>query len=454
MKKQLIFISLIFSFLFLSCQNNINVDPAKQWPSYRGYFASGILDQANLPEFWDVEKSINIKWTADIPGLGLSSPVIWGDKLFITTAISTDDNTGLKPGIYGDISPVNDTSAHQWKVYCYDTNNGEMLWERTSYIGVPKIKRHPKSTHANCSVATNGEQIIAFFGSEGLYCYDMKGQLLWQKDFGILKSVFFRAESAEWEFSSSPIIYKNVVIIQNDVLENSFVAAFDAKTGKQLWKKERDEYPGWCTPNIYRNGGKDIVVLNGYKHRGGYDFETGEEIWRMSGGGDIQIPTPIIGKDLIYFNSAHGRSSPILAIKKNAKGDITLKKEESSNEFVQWSIPKGGAYMQTMILYDGLLYNCKWNGNIFCYDAITGEEIYKEKLGDVKSFSASPVIADGKLYISDEEGMVYIVQTSRDFKLLASYPLGDICMTSPAITENIIFFRTQKKLIAISQSEE
>ncbi|MDA3905567.1 MAG: PQQ-binding-like beta-propeller repeat protein [Bacteroidales bacterium] len=454
MKKQLIFISLIFSFLFLSCQNNINVDPAKQWPSYRGYFASGILDQANLPEFWDVEKSINIKWTADIPGLGLSSPVIWGDKLFITTAISTDDNTGLKPGIYGDISPVNDTSAHQWKVYCYDKNNGEMLWERTSYIGVPKIKRHPKSTHANCSVATNGEQIIAFFGSEGLYCYDMKGQLLWQKDFGILKSVFFRAESAEWEFSSSPIIYKNVVIIQNDVLENSFVAAFDAKTGKQLWKKERDEYPGWCTPNIYRNGGKDIVVLNGYKHRGGYDFETGEEIWRMSGGGDIQIPTPIIGKDLIYFNSAHGRSSPILAIKKNAKGDITLKKEESSNEFVQWSIPKGGAYMQTMILYDGLLYNCKWNGNIFCYDAITGEEIYKEKLGDVKSFSASPVIADGKLYISDEEGMVYIVQTSRDFKLLASYPLGDICMTSPAITENIIFFRTQKKLIAISQSEE
>jgi outer membrane protein assembly factor BamB len=454
MKKQLIFISLIFSFLFLSCQNNINVDPAKQWPSYRGYFASGVFDNANLPEFWDVEKSINIKWTADIPGLGLSSPVIWGDKLFITTAISTDDNTGLKPGIYGDISPVNDTSAHQWKVYCYDKNNGEMLWERTSYIGVPKIKRHPKSTHANCSVATNGEQIIAFFGSEGLYCYDMKGQLLWQKDFGILKSVFFRAESAEWEFSSSPIIYKNVVIIQNDVLENSFVAAFDAKTGKQLWKKERDEYPGWCTPNIYRNGGKDIVVLNGYKHRGGYDFETGEEIWRMSGGGDIQIPTPIIGKDLIYFNSAHGRSSPILAIKKNAKGDITLKKEESSNEFVQWSIPKGGAYMQTMILYDGLLYNCKWNGNIFCYDAITGEEIYKEKLGDVKSFSASPVIADGKLYISNEEGMVYIVQTSRDFKLLASYPLGDICMTSPAITENIIFFRTQKKLIAVSKSEE
>lgn len=453
MKLKLIFISLILP-LFLFSQNLESIDPAKQWPSYRGYFASGVFDNANLPDYWDVEKSININWTAEIPGLGISSPVIWGNKLFITTAISADDNTGLKPGIYGDISPVDDTSVHEWKVYCYDKNSGELLWERTSYIGVPKIKRHPKSTHANCSVATDGEQVVAFFGSEGLYCYDMNGELLWKKDFGILKSVFFRAESAEWEFSSSPIIHKGVVIIQNDVLENSFVAAFDAKTGRQLWKKERDEYPGWCTPTIYYNGEQAIVALNGYKHRGGYDFETGEEIWRMSGGGDIQIPTPIIGEDLIYFNSAHGKDSPILAIKKTAKGDITLNKDENSNEFIQWSIPKGGAYMQTMILYEGLLYNCKWNGNVFCYDALSGEEIYKEKLGDVKSFSTSPVIADGKMYISDEDGMVYVVQTGREFKLLASYPLGDICMTSPAITENILFFRTQKKLIAISKSEE
>lgn len=453
MKLKLLFISLIFSFLFFSCQNKKTIDLTKQWPMYRGYFASGIFDDANLPDFWDVENSVNIKWTADLPGLGLSSPVIWGDKLFITTAISKNDSTGLKPGIYGSIAPVNDTSEHQWKIYCYDKNNGKLLWARTSYTGIPKIKRHPKSTHANCTVATNGEQVVAFFGSEGLYAYDMNGELLWQKDFGILKSVFFRAESAEWEYSSSPIIHKGVVIIQNDVLENSFVAAFDALTGKELWKKDRDEYPGWCTPNIYYNGEQAIIALNGYKHRGGYDFESGEEIWRMSGGGDIQIPTPIIGEDLIYFNSAHGKSSPILAIDKNAKGDITLSEGESTNEYVKWSIPKGGSYMQSLILYEGLLYNCKWNGNVFCYDAITGEEIYKEKLGKVKSFSASPVIADGKLYIPDEEGMVYVVQTGRAFKLLGSYPLDDICMTSPAITENIIYFRTQKKLIAVSKDE-
>jgi len=448
MKLKLILIAFIFP-IFLLGQNQL--DPQKQWPSYRGYNASGVFLNANLPDSWDVEKRVYIKWTADIPGLGLSSPVIWGDKLFITTAISADDNTGLKPGIYGDISPVNDTSIHEWKVYCYNKTSGKLIWEKTSYTGVPKIKRHPKSTHANCSVATNGKQIIAFFGSEGLYSYSMEGELLWKKDFGILRSVFFRAESAEWEYSSSPIIHKGVVIIQNDVMENSFVAAFDAKTGKELWKKDRDEYPGWCTPSIYQFEGRDIVALNGYKHRGGYDFETGDEIWRMSGGGDIQIPTPIVGTDLIYFNSAHGSSSPILAIKKSAKGDITLNKRERSNEYVKWSIPKGGSYMQTMLLYEGLLYNCKWNGNVYCYDALTGEQIYKAKLGDVKSFSASPVIADGKMYVPDEEGNVYIVQTGKTFKLLASIPLGNVCMTSPSITENIIFFRTQKELIAVSK---
>ncbi len=164
------------------------------------------------------------------------------------------------------------------------------IWERTSYKGVPKVKRHPKSTHANTTIATDGKHVVAFFGSEGLYCYDIDGKLLWQKNFGVLRSAFFVMKNAEWEFASSPIIHKGVLIIQCDVLENSFVAAYDVKTGKELWKSQRDEYPGWCTPNIYTNAGKTFVAVNGFKHRGGYDFATGKEVWKMSGGGDIQIP--------------------------------------------------------------------------------------------------------------------------------------------------------------------
>ena len=443
---------LISLFLFFSIkQIQGQVIPERQWPGFRGFMASGVLDNANLPDSFNINSMFNVKWKIEIPGLGLSSPVIWDNNLFITTAISQADTSGYKPGIYGDVSPVKDSSVHVWKVYCIDKNSGKTIWERTACKGVPKIKRHPKSTHANTSVATDGKRVVAFFGSEGLFCYDFKGKLLWQKSFGVLKSVFFIMKNAEWEFASSPIIYNDVLVIQCDVLENSFVAAFDVKSGKELWKTNRDEYPGWCTPNIYTYGGKAYVALNGYKLRAGYDLETGKEVWRMSGGGDIQIPTPIIGKDLIYFNSAHGMSSPIMAIKKDATGDLSLKTGETSNAFVQWSQPRGGSYMHTLLLYHDRLYNVNWNGTINCIDPITGKQIYNAKLGKAKSFAASPVASDGRIYVVDEEGTVYIIKDGDTFVQLAEIKMNDNSMTAPAITDRMIYFRTQKYLIAVGK---
>jgi outer membrane protein assembly factor BamB len=243
-----------------------------------------------------------------------------------------------------------------------------------------------------------------------------------------------------------------VLIIQCDVLENSFLAAYDLKTGKELWKTNRDEYPGWCTPNIYYDGDKICIAVNGYKHRGGYDFKTGKEIWRMSGGGDVPIPTPVIGKDLIYFNSAHGPSSPIFAIKSNAKGDITPGQAGIPNEYVKWSIPRGGSYIHTLLLYRAHLYNVNWNGTIVCFEAETGKQLYTAKLGNTQSFIASPVASDGKLYIVDEQGTVYIIKDGISFKQIAEIPMNDICLTAPAITDNMIFFRTQKYLFAVGKN--
>jgi outer membrane protein assembly factor BamB len=426
--------------------------PERQWSSYRGYCAKGVLDDANLPDTWNVGTNENILWKYKVPGLGLSSPVIWGDQLFITTAISEADDKGFKTGIYGSIGSVDDESVHEWKVYCLDKNTGSVRWQKTAHRGVPEQKRHPKSSHANSSMATDGNHAVAFFGSEGLYCYDMDGILQWKKDFGLLKSVFFAAKDAEWEFASSPIIHDGVVVIQCDVLDNSFIAAYDAASGTELWRRQRDEHPGWCTPNIYYDGDLCRVVLNGYKHRGAYDFKTGQEIWRMSGGGDIQIPTPIVHDDLVYFNSAHGRQSPIYAIHVSARGDLTPGEGETSNEYICWSIPQGGAYMQTMLIYGDYLYNARWNGSVSCYAAKTGQEIWKHKAGSGNSYISSPVASDGKIYLADDQGMVYILKAGPAYELLAQHDLEEICMATPAITDGIIFFRTINHLIAVSEN--
>lgn len=427
------------------------VNPERQWSSYRGYMSSGVLDNADLPEIFDIEKSVNVRWKIPVQGLGLSSPVIWGDRLFITTAVSSKDIAGIKTGIYGDGEPVQDNSIHDWKVLCIDKNTGKTLWEKTAYTGVPKVKRHPKSTHANASVATDGKYAVAFFGSEGLYCYDMTGKLKWKKEFGVLRAVAFNYPSAEWEFASSPVIYDEKLIIQCDVLENSFLAVFDLESGKEFWKVKRDDHPGWCTPNVYLADGKPVIAVNGYKHRGGYDLLTGKEVWRMSGGGDVPIPTPVIGKDLVYFNSAHGPASPVLAINKSAKGDITLQSGTMVNQHVSWSIPRGGSYMHSLLLYRDRLYNVNWNGTIQCFEASTGKSVFNGKIGNTKSFIASPVASDGKIYIVDEEGTIYIIEDGASLRLLNEISLNDVCLTAPAITDGAIFFRTQKYLIAVGK---
>ncbi len=442
-------LAIFISSFTIAINSPSQVVPERQWPGYRGYMLSGVLDNAGLPETFDFEKNLNIKWKISIPGMGLSSPSIWGDRLFITSAVSESDKSGIKPGIYGEVIPVNDSSIHEWKVYCINKYTGKIIWERTACKGIPKVKRHPKSTHANSTVATDGKHVVAFFGSEGLYCYDTDGNLKWQKDFGVLKSAFFIMKNAEWEFASSPIIYHGVLVIQCDVLENSFLATFDAETGREIWKMSRDEYPGWCTPNIYMFNGKTYIAVNGFKHRGGYDFLTGREIWKMSGGGDIQIPSPITGNNLIFFNSAHGKYSPIMAIKTNAAGDITLRENELSNSGVLWYLPRGGSYLHTLLLYRDRLYNVNWNGTIMCLDPYSGKEIYNAKLGKAGSFVASPVASDGRIYIVDEMGTIYIIQDGDNFKLLAEIPMNEVCLTAPAITDGFIYFRTQNHLYAV-----
>ena len=421
------------------------------WPGFRGSFARGIGDGFPAPVSWDIAASKNILWKTPLPGLAHSSPVIWEDRIFVTTAISGKDNPELKLGLYGDIVPIQDDTVHQWKVYCLDKKTGKIRWEQTAHQGVPKVKRHPKGTHANSSPATDGTTVVAFFGSEGLYAYDMDGRLMWKKDFGLLDSAFFMVPSAQWGFAGSPVIHEGTVIVQCDAMNTAFLAALELKTGKELWRALREDVPTWSTPTVHVGEKSTQVIVNGFKHIGGYDFKTGKELWKISGGGDIPVPTPVVAHGLVFINSAHGRMSPIYAVRPESAGDISLKDDQTSNAGIVWSVKRGGAYMQTPLIYGDYLYNLQVNGTLTCYKAKTGELVYTKQLGKMTGFSASGVAADGKLYFASEEGDIFVVKAGPEFEVLATNPMKDSCMATPALSGGRLFIRTQHYLVAVAR---
>lgn len=437
------------SLAVVGCQAAL-ADGDSNWPMFHGPRAMGVLDGPATATSWNVEKGENVLWKTPIPGLGHCSPIIWGDKVYLSTAISGMEKSGLKPGLYGDIASVPDDTVHKWEIVCLNKKTGKIDWEKQLLTGVPKIKRHTKSTHANSTMATDGKYLIAFFGSEGLYCFDMSGKQLWKKDLGVLDSGYYVVPAAQWEYAASPIIDEGVVYVQCDVQKGSFLAAFDAKTGQEKWRTDRDDVPTWSTPAIYHDGAKALLIVNGYKHMGAYDAATGKEIWRMSGGGDIPVPTPIVSNGLIFLQSAHGPKAPIYAVKLSATGDITIKDDETSSPNIAWATRRGGGYLQTPLIIGDHFYTCQINGVLSCYEAKTGKQVYSERMGSGRTaFTSSPVASNGMIYCASEDGDVYVVKAGPEFKIVATNPLSEVCMATPAISDGILYFRTQANLIAI-----
>lgn len=429
---------------------------AQNWPSFRGHKANGVADGKPAPASWDATKNTNIAWKVEIPGLAHASPIVWEDKVFITTAISSDPKSYFRAGLYGDVDSAEDMSKHTWKVYCLDKKTGKILWERVAHEGIPKTKRHIKSTFASATPATDGKYVVAFFGAEGLYCYDLKGKLQWKQDLGVLDAGWFFDPDYQWGTASSPIIYKDLVIVQCDVQKDSFIAAYSLKDGKQVWKTKREEIPSWGTPTIVEGKQRVELVTNATKAIRAYDPLTGKELWRMTGNPEVTATTPIAAHDLIYICNSYRPNQPIYAIKQGAaNGDISLKTGETTNEYVAWSMQRGGSYMPTPLVYGEHLYVCANHGVLTVYDAKTGARVYQQRIGDKGgSYSASPIAADGKIYLASEDGDVFVVKAGAKYELLATNPIGEVMMATPAISDGMIFIRGQKHLFAIAERTE
>ena len=426
---------------------------AQNWPSFRGLNASGIADGTPTATAWDAKTGKNILWKTPIAGVAVSSPIVWGNRVFVSTAISGDPKQGIRTGQYGDVEPITDTSKHTWHLIALDKATGKVVWDRIAAEGIPKTKRHPKSSQASATPVTDGRHVVVSFGSEGLYAFDFEGKQLWKKDLGILNSGWFFDPDYEWGIGSSPIIYKNMVIVQCDIQRGSFLAAFDTATGKEVWRTQRDEIPSWSTPTILEVNGKAELITQATTFTRGYDPMTGKELWKYSGNSEIAIPTPIVGPGFVVITNGYRGVQPIVALKPGATGDITLKDNETKNQFIVWSSKRGGPYIPTPVIYGDYLYVLQGNGALAAYKIATGEQVYQKRLGGAAgSFSASPVAADGKIYCTSEDGDVYVVKAGPEYEELAKNPIGEVVMASPAISDGLIIFRGLKNVYAIKAS--
>jgi outer membrane protein assembly factor BamB len=427
--------------------------PSKgSWPSFRGPNASGVADGQDLPDTWNGPDGKNILWKTAIPGLAHSSPVVWGDRIYVTSALSSKGNATFKPGLYGEGDASEDRSPHKWMLYAIDKRTGRIAWERLAFEGSPREKRHIKSTYASASPATDGRIVVAWFGSQGVHAFDVNGTPLWKVDLGRVDIGAYDIPSYEWGPASSPIIWNDRVFIQCDTQADDFVLALDALTGKTLWKTDRDELPTWGTPAVISTRRGDELVTNAANFIRGYDPRTGKELWRLGGSSKITAPTPILGNNLIIVASGRAPERPIFAVRPGATGDITLPKNSTSSAAIAWSKTGRGPYMPTPLVYDGILYVLANNGVLDAYEVETGKEIYRQRLDPVGSgFSASPVAADGKIYLTSEDGEVLAIAAGREFKHLATNSMGELIMATPALSDGVMYVRSASSLFAIGR---
>jgi len=443
----------------------------QNWPQWRGPLCTGVAPDTHPPTEWSTDK--NIKWKVSLPGAGSATPIIWGDQIFIHTAIPTgrkmdppadppadaaadsksvdskDSSTVAPPvksgppgakGGKGMFNIEKPTEFYQFVLLSLDRRSGQEQWRAVAAEVVPHEGHHPDHGYASYSPVTDGTCVISYFGSRGLHCYDMQGHLKWEKDLGKMHTIFSFGEG------SSPALYAGTIVVNWDDEDKSFIAAFNKDSGEELWRTDRDEKTSWATPLIVPAGDQMLVVTPGKQTARAYDLATGKEVWNCNGMTPAAIPTPVYANGIVYLMSGFQGNS-LLAIKANSTGDLT------GTDAIVWKFDKDTPYVPSPLLYDNRLYCFKSNKAILsCFDATTGNKLFgPERLDGIQDAYASPVGADGHVYLVGRNGTTVVINNADKLEVQATNTLDEGIDASPAIVGNELFLRGKDHLFCISQ---
>jgi outer membrane protein assembly factor BamB len=425
--------------------------PTVNWPGFRGTNRAGIGDGADTPVDFDLETGDGVAWDTEIPGLGNSSPVVWGDRVYVTTAVAAGGSTPLKVGPTGSGDEVEENSEHRWLVLALDKSTGKTIWETEVGRGVPLTRRHFKATQANSSPVTDGEHIVVVFPTAGLACLGNDGSMHWKHELGGLNAGGFNDPGLQWGFAASPILHQGKVILQVDIHEGAYLAAWDLKTGKALWKTPRpDVAPSWSTPAIWPTPAGDELVVNASIIRG-YDPGSGKEIWSLGPTSIQVVASPVIDAGTLFVSSGYPPARPIYAVKPGIRGVHNIESDKDAAP-LSWYLTRGGAYMPTPLVYRGLLYMVHHNGRMVAHDARNGAQVYQARFSAGGTMTSSPVVANGRIYQGSEEGTLYVLAAGAEYKELAVHDFGEPLMATPAISEGLLLVRTPSRLYALGGS--
>lgn len=422
------------------------------WPQFRGPDSNGVIAEGTEtpPTVWSAEK--NIAWKTDVPGRGWSSPVVCRDRVFLTTVVNLGESEPPKKGLYfGGDRPKPPESVHQWLVMCLDLNTGDVLWTKQLHEGRPRTSIHLKNSFASETPVTDGEHLYVLFGGVGVYCLDLDGNRVWSK------SIEPRKTRYGWGTAASPVIHEDRVYIVDDNEEESYLLALDKHSGEQVWRVERDEKSNWATPYVWTNDKRTEIVTPGSGKVRSYGLD-GEELWSFQGMSSITIAMPYEADGNLIISSGYvgDDSRPLYAIRPGASGDISLDQNETSNEWIAWSQPKGGPYNPTTIAYQGNLYVLLDFGFFAAYDATDGSVVYpKRRIPKGRAFTASPWAYDGKIFCLNEDGQTFVIQPGDEFQVVGTNTLADddMGMATPAIAGDRLLIRTSARLYCVKAGD-